>query len=335
MCAACPGTDPLALPLFRSPALRMASPQTSARQECPSCRSQDLTVVGPIPASDLFAGRRLAEPLAGGSMVRCNGCTLSFRDPRLDKDSLDALYRAGGEEQWIGEQAQDRPDWRLAGAYIADAFGPAASVLDAGCFDGAFLASLPGGGPRCGIEIHPGAAARAGTRGVRILGADFEALDAHPGAFDVVTAFDVIEHVEDPLRLLRSLYAATRAGGAVILSTGNAEALSWRLLKGRYWYCAIPEHLSFLNPRWCRDAARRLGGHVDSIQRFSHDARGGVKAATELAANLLYGIAPPLFRALRGAGVGRKDVSAHPALRDAPPRWITARDHMLVVIAHP
>src|SRR5262245_56680673 len=157
---------------------------------CPSCDGTRSRIVGPIPASDYFAGRRLERPLAGGRLFHCLECQLRFRYPRLSKTELDQLYEQAVEHAWTSTK-DDRVEWQLADERIS-AQVPGGMVLDIGCFDGGFLASLPDRYEKYGIEIHRDAAEHAQKNGVRIVGGDFDALASWQGAFNAVTAFDVI-----------------------------------------------------------------------------------------------------------------------------------------------
>ena len=164
---------------------------------CPGCGNK-VDVIGPIPATDVFAGRLLENPLEGGLLHRCKICFLGFRWPRLSKNKLDKLYEQGEEYVWTssGELRNDRiigRDW------IVKALVSGGSILDVGCFDGGFLERLVGLYKCYGIEIHPQARLRAESKGVSMIGADFSELK---GQFDCVTAFDVIEHVENPALLI-------------------------------------------------------------------------------------------------------------------------------------
>jgi SAM-dependent methyltransferase len=309
--------------------------QTAAsdRQDssCPACGHGHIVNRGTIPAADEFAGRMLAAPLPGGSLLACQHCGLQFRHPRPSREKLDELYRAGSSDTWAVAPTVSRVDWQLAAERIRNMAIPR-RVMDVGCFDGRFLASLPGGTIRSGLEIHPEAAARAARTGVEIIGNDFLALRSHAAQFDVVTAFDVIEHVYDPAELLNLMIDALRPGGMLIISTGDTQAWSWRLLGSRYWYCKTPEHMSFVSARWFRFALASRPAQVTEVVTFSHGGNSRRRAAMELVKNLAYWSLPSLFSLLRKAGAGQKSIGAHAELADAPPGWITARDHMLVVI---
>lgn len=298
--------------------------------QCPGCGSGAARYLGPLPASNLFAGRVLPEVLPAGSLYECGACALGFRHPRLPKTQLDELYALGAGDHWEIAEPGIRTDWTLGAREIADRHGPDCRVLDVGCYDGAFLALLGARCAKAGIEINAAAAARAAAAGVDVIGTDFESLRAEPGRFAAITAFDVIEHVESPGRLLTLMAEALMPGGTLIVSTGDFDSWSRRLMRNRYWYSAIPEHISYVSERWLRGSLRSGPLELAGIRRFSHAPNGRARAAREMAANLIYRLSPLAARMLRrGAAGGRRDGNLN---IDYPPCWMSARDHFLAVL---
>lgn len=297
---------------------------------CPSCQGMDVHLIGRIPDTDIFAGRILPKPLPGGFLCRCDACGLQFRFPPLDKKHTDKLYMNGSEDNWQQEQGR-RTDWKIAAWWIRSCLG-GGKILDVGCFDGGFLSFL--GAPFCcyGIEINQTAAVKAQGKGISIIGNDFSAITSWKNEFDAVVAFDVFEHCSDPLHLLKNMAKATHSSGIVVISTGNTQALSWRFLKSRYWYCTIAEHISFISPEWCERHAAGCGLSLESVERFSHAATGMsiVPRIKQTALNLIYKIFPGAFAQLRRLGWGGKNVSQYPELLNHPPSWMTAKDHFIV-----
>jgi len=300
--------------------------------QCPCCKSDEITVIGKIPPSTGFAGRHLSSTLEGHSLYSCKVCNLYFRYPRMQKDEMDALYRSGAETSWTPTEEEKRPDWDIASRWV-DSTEIEQKVLDVGCFSGEFLTGLGKGAALYGIEIHQQAANRARESGIIILGGDFKVLDSVEERFDIVTSFDVIEHVYDPKVFLNMLAKSAKPNGKVIISTGNTMALSWRLMGSRYWYCTNAEHISFINPDWCRAVAGECGLKVDRVEFFS---RAGVsKSMTfekikEAGTNLFYKFVPFLFHLMRKLGYGVTDVKKHPELLDHPPSWMSSQDHFII-----
>jgi SAM-dependent methyltransferase len=296
---------------------------------CPSCGSSRTSRRGALPAYPGFAGRALARPRPGGFLHECAACSLKFRFPRLAKEEMDALYEQGGATEWEGKAAR-RTDWEMAVQWLREERKEQdLDVLDIGCYDGALLASLGEGCRKFGIEINASASARAAARGIRIIGDDFSAVERSPVTFNAILAIDVIEHVEDPLGFLGRLAGALRRHGVIVIATGNADCLSWRLMGSRYWYSAFGEHISFVNPRWCTQAAQHCALEVEKLATFAHGSCGAARVTSDLIRNLSYRCAPAVWRQLRRWGIGGHDARAFPELVDYPPAWTSARDHLI------
>jgi SAM-dependent methyltransferase len=305
---------------------------------CVSCGADGLSVLGAIPwsvSSSSFVGQERDRPVAGGTLYRCRGCSLAFKWPRRPQDEINADHAEGDLVEW-DDTFQAREDWRLAADFVSR-LGSRRTVLDVGCFDGQFLAQFGDGWGKYGVEVHPQAAARARSRGVRIVGEDLARdLEKIDDRFEAVVAFDVIEHVPDPLELLGWMSSLASPGGYVLLSSGNTDAPSWRFMGSRYWYCTLPAHISFISPRWCRFAARKLGLEVVQVTPFAHVARRtAAREARDWVKNAVYKFAPGIARSLRRRGMGAMDVATHAELADSPPCFGYARDHIFVAFRRP
>jgi SAM-dependent methyltransferase len=296
---------------------------------CPACGCAELKAAGEIPPSDIFAGRRLSEPLDGGWLFSCKECHLSFRFPRKTQEELDALYQSGSIAAWSVEPSQ-RVDWKTAIAWAEERLPVGSSVLDVGCFDGSFLKLLGSGYRRFGIEIHPHARKKAAAEDVIIIGRRYEELAGVAGEFDAIFAFDLIEHIHDPVRFLTLMSNALRPSGILVVSSGNSDAGSWRLMGAGYWYCAISEHISFVNPRWCEITAPQAHLHIERLALFSHCTAPVHRKVLECIKNLVYRAAPRGTAWMRRRGFGHKDAQRFPVLAEHPPSWMSARDHFML-----
>lgn len=307
----------------------MESPELT----CIGCGSRDVDRVGAIPATHVFGGKLRREAVPGGALYRCRECRLGWKWPRLSMERLGELYQDVDFDIWTYDPSS-RPDWVATADRLLE-LREGGDLLDVGCFDGSFFRYL---GERTnawswyGIELNAQAREEAARAGVEIVGS--EASDLPDRTFDAVVAFDLIEHLHDPTSFLEDLARMTRPGGHILISTGNLDAPSWKLMRGRYWYCALAEHLSFLSPEWCRKVAPSLRLEVDSVRLFSHVPDPGWKSrAAEAGRNLLYRTSPGFFRQLRRRGLGGLDVEKYPAMMDYPPLWMTADDQFLVVFS--
>lgn len=254
--------------------LNCRSVQPAAAPVCPDCGSGHLRSLGRLPDVAFFAGRALAQPLAGGELLHCPQCDLRLRWPRLA--NYDALYDNTALDAWAASAL--RRDQRLVQALVeAEAETGATSVLDFGCYAGGLLAKLPAHLAKYGVEVASGAAAQAeASAGARVVAT----LDAFAPdlRFDIVLAMDVIEHVPSPRALLEALLSRLAPGGSLIITTGDGGNALWRAVGSRWWYCYYPEHITFISARWLRFHAPALGARVQAWHAFNYLEAQGARA---------------------------------------------------------
>ena len=309
----------------------MSGLTTKSTPKCICCNSDNVLCEGNIPPAIVFAGRLLDSPMSGGELFHCRECNVAFRYPQHDSKILNELYRQGKTDHWQPLHGK-RQDWQIASKWIRRYLKTKnSSILDVGCFDGSFLNSLDYPFNRFGIEIHEEASIKAQECGVQIIGKNFTNLTDITTKFDVVTSFDVIEHSQNPFDFLRNLATLTKDGGIIIISTGNYDSVSWRLLGSRYWYCTIGEHLSFISPQWCEWGGNQLGLELKQIVKFSHANSTNKQRINELIKNLLYAVSPYLFACLRRAGMGGDEYRCSKDMLEHPPSWMSAKDHVICV----
>lgn len=125
--------------------------------------------------------------------------------------------------------------------------GGKGTLLDVGAGPGLFVSEARRRGWRAdGVE--PADASRAFARdslGIEVQAGGIEQLGDLPAAsYDVVTLFDVIEHLPEPVAALREVGRILVPGGLVVVVTPKFDSLLARLL-GTRWYSIFPAHLHY------------------------------------------------------------------------------------------
>lgn len=146
----------------------------------------------------------------------------------------------------------DCPPWVGQGRY-----------LDVGCGSGAALGVARAlGWQVAGIEMDRAAAEKARQFTNEIYVGDVLAAPFAPGRFDVVTALHVLEHVPDPVRLVRRMVEWLAPGGLLIIEVPNAAGLGARLFQEAWVGLELPRHLSHFSPETLHRVIERAEGHV-------------------------------------------------------------------------
>lgn len=252
-----------------------------ARMTAPNC-AVPCVVCGDNAPIQVFRPRS-----APGPVVRCGVCGMVFISPRERTASLIAdgdqyLDRLGPDGQslrhssdlrdladcWeladLGHRLPDRAVLRqnhlMALEQIGRFCSPPGRLLDFGSGWGFFLDTARGAGWDVqGIEPLPGRGIYARSAlGLPVV-TDTLRPDTFPAAsFDVVTAFQVFEHLPDPAAEIAKIHHVLRPGGLVAIEVPNIDTLGVRIMRGRHRHFVI-DHLWFFGPATLRQFLANCG----------------------------------------------------------------------------
>ena len=140
-------------------------------------------------------------------------------------------------------------------------------LLDVGCAYGYFLLEAAKNFDCKGLDISHDAVNACRARGIDAVqgNADHETLGTE--RYDVVTLFDCIEHLQHPAQTINTLSDHVRAGGTILLTTGDWGSLLARLM-GRHWRLMTPpQHLFYFTRKSMESLLEAGGFRIRKIDR--------------------------------------------------------------------
>ena len=250
-------------------------------------------------AEDL--AQTIACPLCGGSshrplfekqgftFVRCVDCRLVYVNPQVREDVVLSEYRtAETNDLWFDvltserQLALDREKF----AEVLDLLEPyrgEGRLLDVGCSIGLFLdLARERGWDGVGIEFAPRALAYAREQyRLEVLDVPLDEAGFADESFDAVGLLSVLEHTNEPRRMLGDVARVLRPGGAVYVVVPNVESLACRVLHERARTFDGRNHLVYFSPSTLRDCLDRCGFDVPHVATT-------VSSAAAIAEHLAY-----------------------------------------------
>ncbi len=186
-------------------------------------------------------------------VVRCPQCGLRRQNPRLAWNSLTDYYPEGYDSYARLNRELPHAWLRLDKRYgfwkhlrAVERFCRGGRLLDVGCGTGLFLeeAQRSGRWELTGVEPTPSAAVYAARAlGVPVHNGRFGDVDLPDAHFDVITLWNVLEHVEFPVADLRRAHRLLKPGGWLVFSVPHFESVGARLFGERWVGWDLPRHL--------------------------------------------------------------------------------------------
>ena len=147
----------------------------------------------------------------------------------------------------------------------------ALKALDVGCSSGGLIRALQSLGVEAqGVEPMPKPAQTARGYGFTVYQGYLAELALPANAYNLITLFEVIEHLRNPLDLLSECHRLLETGGILVIRTGNTDSWTVKFMKEKWdYFSPWVGHISFFNPESMRLLAERTGFRLEKINYHS------------------------------------------------------------------
>jgi 2-polyprenyl-3-methyl-5-hydroxy-6-metoxy-1,4-benzoquinol methylase len=189
----------------------------------PAAGSGTMSRTGQTSPSCPVCGGHALTPVFDPPHLRCRGCDLVFRNQAGAQEQVrgefEGIYRDPEEEQWVQERRHP-----LYAAFLAR-YHPLPGknrLLDVGCGSGNFLRlARAANWDVMGTEIAEAAVQAARAAGLSVRLGPLPTADLPDSSFDVVTLWNVLDFIPDPLEQVRAARHLLVPGGLLVARVSN------------------------------------------------------------------------------------------------------------------
>jgi SAM-dependent methyltransferase len=193
----------------------------------------------------------------GFNIRKCNQCLTWFVNPIPSKEQIDAVYGSeyfSGATKGFGYVDYDFDKEAMKKVFTQHILDFERLILGRDMFDigaatGYFLLLAKARGWNVsGIEISKDASQKARNKGLDIITGTLSDTNIQRN-FDVVTMWDVIEHMRNPEFEINLVNKILKPGGLLAINTPDSYSLIARILKKRWHLVVPPEHIWYFNKK--------------------------------------------------------------------------------------
>ncbi len=202
------------------------------------------------------------------TIVQCNQCGLVYTNPRPDCNDLLESYEAVQDPLYLQERQGRVLTFERHLVPLEKITGPARGrkLLDVGCYTGVFLdIAAAHGWEAWGIDPSRWAVEQARARGLNVVEGTLSSANLAADSFDVVTLWDVIEHLANPFDELRQVWRVLRPGGLLVVHTMDIDSVLARLMGAR-WPWLMEMHIYYFSRRTLSAMLNKAGFRVIRIE---------------------------------------------------------------------
>ena len=237
---------------------------------CNLCGAEDSAVRYPSTARQVGGGDwRAFRCTHSGygrhhTIVQCQQCGLVYTDPRPDGHDIVETYQAVEDPLYVEEREGRVLTFEHHLKPLERLTGPpnGRRLLDVGCYTGIFVEiAARHGWEAWGVEPSCWAVEYAHAQGLHVVQGTLETTDLPEAHFDLVTMWDVIEHVIDPRETLQQAHRLLKPDGLLVVHTIDIDSIFARLM-GAHWPWLMEMHLYYFSRRTLRAILEKCGYQV-------------------------------------------------------------------------
>ena len=210
-------------------------------------------------------------------IVRCRVCGHFYTNPRWTAEEILSTYEDVEDESYVREEGGRILTFRRRLKEMERVTGPAAgrSLLDVGTYTGVFVQeAVQRGWNAVGVEPSRWCVDLAHSRGLTVFQGTLDSPELRGRQFDVITLWDVIEHMDDPSAEIEKATALLASHGYLVVHTMDIGSLMAKIMGSRWpWFLGM--HLHFFSRRSLSDLFRRSGYDVLKAQASGRYLRLG------------------------------------------------------------
>jgi SAM-dependent methyltransferase len=230
------------------------SPKNLGPEPCPICGHSGTRQW--LRAPDRLHGRPVKYTL-----VRCPVCSLVWLI-HAPKPAEMRLHYTDAYQKLISGAGGPNPArrWRDRKTTLGK-YKQSGRLVDLGCSSGSFLECMRSESWNlCGIEMSAEEARTAEARtGAQVFVGNVPDAPFAPESFDVITCFDVLEHMHEPRRVMAKVREWLKPGGIFYVQVPNIDSAEGRVF-GSYWHgLELPRHLFHYSPASLKFLAESAG----------------------------------------------------------------------------
>jgi len=208
------------------------------------------------------------------TLVRCLNCGLIYQNPRLYIQEIEKHY----PPEYDSFQSEDSDCGNLGSRIskfglskrrqFVSSLKNGGKLLDVGCATGNFLHEMQStpGWDLFGIEINEHAANIAQRKyALNVFLGEIEEANYPEDFFDVITLWDVLEHLPNPKSTLNEIHRVLKENGRLVLRVPNGGSWDAKLF-GKFWFgLDAPRHYYVFNQQTIRNLLEMSGFQLTHI----------------------------------------------------------------------
>jgi len=181
-------------------------------------------------------------------LVKCKNCGLVFCEKIPTKQELDDYYKVYAYDSNYYSPITKQRYIELLESF--EKYRKTNKILDVGCGNGFFLETAKEKGWEVyGTEYSAKAVEVLNKKNIKTFYGVLNTKHFEKEMFDVITSFEVIEHINNPLEELEKFTFLLRKNGVLYITTPNFNSISRYLLKEKWNIIKYPEHLTYYNAK--------------------------------------------------------------------------------------